>query len=160
MECKIATLLYIIAIFCFISPATWEDNEVFDLKYKYDESFVYENFRNHAFRTNFYAERFLIPLIRQNLTVIWMHGLGDSADGFLDVFSKPDYSLDIGTIKYVLLNAPENPVTMNGGAKMRSWYDMKGLTGDPERDALSIDVNELEDSTESPKTPKPQNPFK
>jgi len=50
-----------------------------------------------------------------------MHGLGDSADGFLDLFMSQPYELAIPEAKVMILNAPIRPVTVNNGMKMRSW---------------------------------------
>jgi phospholipase/carboxylesterase len=58
-------------------------------------------------------------------TVIWLHGLGDSADGFLPVFKG---SKIFGTnTKIVLLTAPIRAVTVNGGMKMNSWFDFRNV---------------------------------
>lgn len=56
-------------------------------------------------------------------SLYFMHGLGDCADSFLDVFDNK-YFYDF---KVVLLNAEKQPVTLNGGAVMPSWYDIKEL---------------------------------
>ena len=57
-------------------------------------------------------------------TLIWMHGLGDSAEGFVDLFE--DESSPVGpNTKVVLLTAPQAPVSVNGGMVMNSWYDIQ-----------------------------------
>ena len=66
------------------------------------------------------------PLAAHNATLVWMHGLGDSAQGFVDVFSDPRFTLP--GLKTVLLTADEHPVTLNGGMVMNSWYDITTLT--------------------------------
>ena len=53
-----------------------------------------------------------------------MHGLGDSAEGFLDFFYSPDPIVASKHTKIVLLNAPEAAVTCSGGMKMNSWFDI------------------------------------
>lgn len=57
-------------------------------------------------------------------TIVWLHGLGDSAEGFFDLFY--DYPL-IPNCKVVLPTAPLNPVTVNGGHLFNSWYDFKTM---------------------------------
>ena len=57
-----------------------------------------------------------------------MHGLGDSAYGFLDVFMDEQFNLVPAHCKVVLLTAPERPVTLNGGMVMNSWYDISELS--------------------------------
>jgi len=58
--------------------------------------------------------------------VVIMHGLGDTANGFADVAQM--FSPKLPTTRFVLPTAPENPVTLNGGMVMTSWYDIVGLT--------------------------------
>ncbi|OMJ86278.1 hypothetical protein SteCoe_12266 [Stentor coeruleus] len=62
-------------------------------------------------------------------TLIWLHGLGDSAEGFLPLFQMNPLLEDC---KIVLLTAPSRPVTLNYGMKMNSWYDI-----------ISIDKREM-----------------
>jgi len=74
-------------------------------------------------RYNNNEDIFLFPAKKKaKATLIWMHGLGDSAHGFLPVFSQNIYGLNLDDIKFVLVNAPERPVTMNNYEKMRSWW--------------------------------------
>ena len=46
-------------------------------------------------------------------TLIFMHGLGDTAEGWFDVFVDPRKSFCLPTTKVVLLTAPVAPVTIN-----------------------------------------------
>ena len=55
-----------------------------------------------------------------------MHGLGDSAEGFADVAQM--WSRQLPYAKFVLPTAPTQPVTLNGGMPMPSWYDIEGLS--------------------------------
>lgn len=77
-------------------------------------------------------------------TIIWMHGLGDSAEGFLDVFNDQAVNPVTSDTKVVLLTAPSRPVTINSGMIMPSWYDMKVLSADkdsklPIQDRISVE---------------------
>jgi len=55
--------------------------------------------------------------------VIWLHGLGASGDDFVPVV--PELGLrDAPPIRFVFPHAPVQPVTINGGMPMRSWYDI------------------------------------
>jgi len=65
------------------------------------------------------------PTAAHTATLVWMHGLGDSAHGFADVFSDPRFSLP--GLRTVLLTADQHPVTLNGGMVMNSWYDIVSL---------------------------------
>ncbi|HUP30669.1 MAG TPA: alpha/beta fold hydrolase [Usitatibacter sp.] len=56
-------------------------------------------------------------------TVIWLHGLG--ADGWDFVPIVRELPLPEGTaIRFIFPHAPVQPVTINGGAEMRAWYDI------------------------------------
>ena len=59
--------------------------------------------------------------------MIWLHGLGDSAHGFADVFADPRLGVVPPTCKVVLPTAPIRAVTCNGGYRMTSWYDISSL---------------------------------
>ena len=54
-------------------------------------------------------------------TVIWLHGLGADGHDFEPVVDQLD--LDV-SLRFVFPHAPVRPVTINGGAEMRAWYDI------------------------------------
>ena len=54
-------------------------------------------------------------------TVIWLHGLGADATDFEPVVPLLGLSTPL---KFIFPNAPERPITINGGASMRGWYDV------------------------------------
>lgn len=60
-----------------------------------------------------------------------MHGLGDCADSFIDVFQYPGHPspFPINT-KVIILNAPQMKVTINFGMVMNAWYDVSGIGAD------------------------------
>ncbi|MBV7314332.1 carboxylesterase [Shewanella sp. NIFS-20-20] len=58
--------------------------------------------------------------------VIWLHGLGDSADGFAPIVNSLHLPAT-SSIRFIFPNAPEQAVTINGGYIMRAWYDIKSL---------------------------------
>ena len=56
-------------------------------------------------------------------SVIWMHGLGADGSDFVPVV--PELGLDDGpAMRFVFPNAPQIPVTCNGGYVMPAWYDI------------------------------------
>jgi phospholipase/carboxylesterase len=56
-------------------------------------------------------------------SVIWLHGLG--ADGSDFVPLVPELALpDALGIRWIFPHAPVMPVTVNGGYRMRAWYDL------------------------------------
>lgn len=59
-------------------------------------------------------------------TIIWLHGLGDTPDGFSQYFQAKQSPVYKGA-KIKLLQAPIRQVTANGGMKMPSWYDIKSF---------------------------------
>lgn len=62
----------------------------------------------------------------QEYTVIWLHGLGASGHDFeplvpeLGLLSRPG-------VRFLFPHAPVRPITINGGAAMRGWYDITSL---------------------------------
>ncbi|MEM7358443.1 MAG: carboxylesterase [Pseudomonadota bacterium] len=58
--------------------------------------------------------------------IIWLHGLGATANDFPPVV--PELGLDDGrTIRFIFPQAPDRPITINGGMRMPGWYDIKGM---------------------------------
>ena len=57
--------------------------------------------------------------------VIWMHGLGADGNDFVPIVEELDLPAERG-IRFIFPNAPMRPVTINGGAVMRAWYDIVG----------------------------------
>ena len=64
-------------------------------------------------------------------SVIWLHGLGADGHDFESIV--PELSLDKAEhINFIFPNAPVQPVTINGGMQMRSWYDILDMSLDRE----------------------------
>ena len=59
-------------------------------------------------------------------TVIWLHGLGDTGNGWYS--SMKEISIKCDWIKFILPTAPHLSITLNGGSKMNGWHDIKALT--------------------------------
>lgn len=58
--------------------------------------------------------------------VIWLHGLGASGDDFEPIIPELQLDKEPG-IRFVFPHAPVRPITINGGAPMRGWYDIDSL---------------------------------
>jgi phospholipase/carboxylesterase len=58
-------------------------------------------------------------------TIIVLHGLGADGTDFLPFGDEIDLSA-IGPVRWLLPRAPVRPVTINGGHRMRAWYDILG----------------------------------
>lgn len=61
------------------------------------------------------------------VAVIWLHGLGASANDFVPIVPDLGLNLDhIGlSIRFIFPNAPMMPISINGGYTMRAWYDIR-----------------------------------
>lgn len=58
--------------------------------------------------------------------VIWLHGLGADATDFEPIV--PELGLpESPALRFIFPNAPQRPVTCNGGYVMRAWYDIVSL---------------------------------
>lgn len=58
-------------------------------------------------------------------TILILHGLGADGNDFVPVAEQLDLR-SRGDVRYVFPNAPVRPVTINGGYRMRAWYDILG----------------------------------
>lgn len=58
--------------------------------------------------------------------VIWLHGLGASGNDFEPVVPELQLPASPG-VRFVFPHAPVRPITINGGAVMRGWYDITSL---------------------------------
>jgi phospholipase/carboxylesterase len=73
--------------------------------------------------------------------VIWLHGLGDSGAGFAPVV--PLLNLPDGHgVRFIFPNAPEQPVTINNGFVMPSWYDINDSNLHNRADMVGVLVSE------------------
>lgn len=69
--------------------------------------------------------------------VIWLHGLGADGNDFAPIV--PELKLaDAPAIRFVFPHAPIQPVTINGGMAMRSWYDIRNADLAQREDAQGI----------------------
>jgi len=70
-------------------------------------------------------------------SIIWLHGLGADGHDFAGIVpemvltNRPD-------IRFIFPHAPMQPVTLNGGMVMRSWYDIYGLDISSAEDEVGV----------------------
>ena len=57
-------------------------------------------------------------------TVIWMHGLGDTGDGWSEIVSSLGLPASM-RMRFLFPHAPKIPVSINNGLVMPAWYDFK-----------------------------------
>jgi phospholipase/carboxylesterase len=80
------------------------------------------------------------PLNTANMSVIWMHGLGASAHDFEDIV--PQLTLKPNrNIRFVFPSAPVQPVTINAGMAMPSWYDVYHLGRIDKQDQAGMELS-------------------
>jgi phospholipase/carboxylesterase len=83
----------------------------------------------------------LDPKAAPKASIIWLHGLGASMHDFEPLV--PELQLpESMAIRFVFPNAPNRPVTVNGGMVMRAWYDILGLEMNRTEDAAGIRASE------------------
>ena len=85
----------------------------------------------------------LEPQKTADACVIWLHGLGADRYDFMPV--AEDLQEVLLSTRFVMPQAPNQPVTINGGYAMPSWYDIKALSPG----ARAIDEAQLEASAQS-----------
>ncbi len=85
----------------------------------------------------------LLPYVEANTgdnpqaCVIWLHGLGDSGHGFAPIVPELQIPAAL-SVRFLFPHAPERPVTINGGMRMRAWYDIKTMDLDNRADEAGV----------------------
>lgn len=70
-------------------------------------------------------------------SVIWLHGLGADGHDFEPIV--PEIApRSIGAVRFILPHAPVRPVTLNGGMRMRAWYDVASLERHVTQDEVGL----------------------
>ena len=59
-------------------------------------------------------------------SVLWLHGLGADGNDFAPIVPEL-VRKDWPAIRFVFPHAPVRAVTINGGARMRAWYDIRDM---------------------------------
>ncbi|HZX80337.1 MAG TPA: alpha/beta hydrolase [Lysobacter sp.] len=71
-------------------------------------------------------------------SVVWLHGLGADGNDFAPLVPelvRPHWP----AIRFVFPHAPVQPVTINGGMRMRSWYDIVSFDLAGRADSKGVD---------------------
>lgn len=77
------------------------------------------------------------PEADHRATVIFLHGLGDTGDGWAAVTPQLKRLLPpthAGHVRWLLPHALQRPVTLNKGMAMPSWFDLVALSPDAKED--------------------------
>lgn len=61
--------------------------------------------------------------INPTAAIIWLHGLGADGHDFESIAEELDLPPNVA-IRFIFPHAPVQPVTINGGMRMRAWYDI------------------------------------
>src|ERR1700742_343566 len=72
-----------------------------------------------------------------NAAIIWLHGLGADGHDFEPIVPEL-VARGARAWRFVFPNAPTRPVSINGGMRMRAWYDIKGLDRKAAEDAAGF----------------------
>lgn len=70
-------------------------------------------------------------------SVIWLHGLGANGYDFLPIVEELQ-GAHLPATRFIFPHAPEQPVTLNNGHIMPSWYDITGLYQGAPEDAAGL----------------------
>lgn len=74
--------------------------------------------------------------------LLFLHGLGDDATGWASMMatlSSSEVSSSEGDIKFILPNAPNRQITLNGGMSMPGWSDVLGLSASDKEDLAGFE---------------------
>jgi phospholipase/carboxylesterase len=75
--------------------------------------------------------------------VIWLHGLGADGHDFEPIVPQL-VQRGARAWRFVFPHAPVRPVSINGGMRMRAWYDIKGLDRNAVEDAAGFRSTDVE----------------
>ena len=83
-------------------------------------------------------------------TVLWLHGLGADGHDFApivpELLMRDGRRRDWPALRFVFPHAPQRAVTINGGARMRAWYDIRSFDMNGPDLANRADVQGVEES--------------
>lgn len=77
------------------------------------------------------------PVASYRGSVLWLHGLGADGHDFLGIINLLGLPDDHG-LRFVFPSAPVRPITVNGGAEMRGWFDILDIRFNSREDEEGI----------------------
>jgi len=78
------------------------------------------------------------PRAPADAAVLWLHGLGADGHDFEPLVPELGLSGASPAVRFVFPHAPVRPVTINGGHRMRAWYDIAGFDRRAPQDEAGI----------------------
>lgn len=76
-------------------------------------------------------------MTNENCCIIWLHGLGADGNDFTPIVSELNLP-DTLKPRFIFPDAPFRPITLNGGMRMRGWYDIYSMTNIDREDESGI----------------------
>lgn len=70
-------------------------------------------------------------------TILILHGLGADGNDFVPIAQELRLE-GVGPVRFVFPHAPVMPVTINGGYRMRAWYDILGTEHEGVQDEAGL----------------------
>jgi len=70
-------------------------------------------------------------------SVIWLHGLGADGHDFEPIVPELRLPSNL-SLRFIFPHAPVQPVTINGGMAMRSWYDIVSFDSEGRADRAGV----------------------
>ena len=70
-------------------------------------------------------------------SIIWLHGLGADGHDFEPIVPELRLPADL-SLRFIFPHAPVQPVTINGGMAMRSWYDIVSFDSEGRADRAGV----------------------
>jgi phospholipase/carboxylesterase len=83
------------------------------------------------------------PSVPARASVILMHGLGADAHDFEPIVPALELPQELA-VRFVFPNAPQRSITVNGGMRMRAWYDIAALEIDRRPDEAGVRESEAQ----------------
>jgi len=77
------------------------------------------------------------PESTHKYSIIWLHGLGADGNDFKSIVPELHLKAE-PNIHFIFPHAPIRPVTINGGMKMRAWYDILEMSLERKADLAGI----------------------
>ncbi|PPQ66743.1 hypothetical protein CVT26_009544 [Gymnopilus dilepis] len=97
-------------------------------------------------------ETLVVPAVsRHTATVIFIHGLGDRAEGMKPIIDRCKKDEDLSHVKWVLPYSPVRALTANMGIVMPSWFDILsfGLNSTEDEDGMRKSARLIQELIES-----------
>ncbi|MEH6713207.1 MAG: carboxylesterase [Paraglaciecola polaris] len=78
------------------------------------------------------------PSQPHSAVVIWLHGLGDSGNGFAPIVPELKMPESL-PVRFVFPHAPVRPITVNNNMEMRAWYDITSMDFNHRADRVGVE---------------------